>query len=179
MHKQNGSIARSRSREEKLDLVGSLRDIAWRIFEREFSWFNRCDQLVVEGALPKVRLFYVCTETSSSDRRTLVECRFHFDSRQMWIGSIQVAACHRLQGVGRQLVRVAEATANALGMEEVRILPRPSSVGFWLKLDYVSDPRSARVLRKNPADTNEIQTSCRANSFGNKSRDYESACKTC
>jgi hypothetical protein len=48
-------------------------------------------------------------------------------------------------------VEAAEATANALGMAEVRILPVPSSIDFWLKLGYALDPRSARVLWKNPA----------------------------
>jgi GNAT superfamily N-acetyltransferase len=94
-------------------------------------------------------VLYVCTKTSNSDQRTFVDCRFHFQSRQVWIGSIQVAARHRLRGVGRQLARAAEATANALGMEEVRLLPILSAVNFWLKLDYAPDPHVARVLWKN------------------------------
>jgi len=43
-------------------------------------------------------------------------------------------------------------------MEEVRVLPTPSSVVFWLKLDYAADPRSARVLWKNPENVAENQT---------------------
>ncbi len=165
MNKQDGSIERLDSCTARLNSVKDVRDIAWTIFEREFSWFDYCDSLIVEGVFPEVRVFYVCTKTSRLDHCTFIDCRFHFDSRQMWIGSIQVVACHRLQGVGGQLVRAAEATANALEMEEVRILPRPSSVGFWLKLDYAPDPRSARVLWKNLADVEENHTSCRANSL--------------
>ena len=158
MNKHDGSIERFGSCAARRNSVEEVRDVARKIFECEFSWFDPCDPLLVEGVFPEVRVFYVCTKTSSLDHRTFVDCRFHFDSRQMWIGSIQVAARHRLRGVGRQLVRAAEATANALGMEAVRILPRPSSVDFWLKLDYAPDPRSARVLWKNPADVDENRT---------------------
>ena len=165
VNKQDGSIARLESFAVRRNTVNEVRDIAGKMFECDFSWFDHCDPLVVEGAFPEVCVFYVCTKTSSSDQRTFVDCRFHFDSRQMWIGSIQVAACHRLLGVGRQLVSVAEATANALGIEEVRILPMPSSVDFWLKLDYAPDPCSARVLWKNPANVADNQTSRSANWF--------------
>ena len=163
VNKPDGSIGRFESRAVGLKLVSDVFDIARKMFESQFSWFDHCDPLVVEGAFPEVRLFYVCTKTSGSHQLTSVDCRFHFDSRQMWIGSIQVAAGHRLQGVGRQLVTVVEATANALGMEEVRILPMPSSVDFWLKLDYAPDPRSARVLWKNLAIVAVNQRSCRVN----------------
>jgi N-acetylglutamate synthase-like GNAT family acetyltransferase len=143
----------------RLNSISDVRNIARTYFEREFSWFDPRAPLIVTGMFSEVRVFYVCTKTSGSHQLSFVDCRFHFDSRQMWIGSLQVAACYRLRGVGRQLVRAAEATANALGMEEVRILPRPSSIDFWLKLEYASDSRSARVLWKNPANVAESQTS--------------------
>lgn len=165
MNKQKLSIARFDTCAVRHKAVKDVRDVAWKYFECEFSWFDHCDPLIVEGAFPQVRVFYVCTKRSSFDQRTFVDCRFHFDSRQMWVGSIQVAACYRLQGVGLQLVKAAEATANALEMEEVRILPRPSSIDFWLKLNYAPASRSARVLWKNLADVEENHTSCRANSL--------------
>jgi GNAT superfamily N-acetyltransferase len=146
---QDSSIERLETCATRLNSISDVRDIARTYFEREFSWFDHCAPLIVTGIFPQVRVFYVCTKTSNSDQRTFVDCRIHFQSRQMWIGSIQVAARHRLQGVARQLVRAAEATANALGMEEVRLLPTLSAVNFWLKLDYAPDPRVARVLWKN------------------------------
>jgi hypothetical protein len=163
VNNQDGSMERLESPAAGPNIVSDVCHIAQKMFERQFSWFDHCDPLVVEGVFPEVRLFYVGTNTSGTYQLTFVDCRFHLDSRQLWIGSIQVATCHRLQGVGRQLVQVVEATANALEMEEVRILPRPSSVDFWLKLDYVPDPRTARVLRKNLTDVAWNQTSGRAN----------------
>lgn len=159
MSKQDGTISRIDSCSVRRKSACDVRDIARKMFECQFSWFDQCDPLIVEGAFPEIRVFYVCTTTSNLDHRTFVDCRFHFDSRQMWIGSIQVAACHRGQGIGRQLVRAAEATASALGIAEVRILPMPASVDFWLKLDYAPDPRSARVFWKNPAEATENRAS--------------------
>ena len=173
MNGQDGSIDGLGSCTAKRNSVKDVRDIARKIFKDEFSWFDYDDPLFVEGVFSQVRVFYVCTKTSVCDQRTFLDCRFHFDSRQMWIGSIEVAAHRRLHGIGRQLVRVAEATGNALGMEEVRILPLSSSVEFWLKLGYSPNPRMARVLRKNLADVEESQKSYRANSLCTSSSSAE------
>jgi histone acetyltransferase (RNA polymerase elongator complex component) len=165
VNKQNGSIQRFDSCAIGQKAAEDVRDIAWKNFECEFPWFDHCDPLIVEGKFSQVRVLYVSTKTSSLEQRTLVDCRFHYDSRQMWIGSIHVVACHRHQGVGRQMVKAAEATAKALGMEKVKILPRSSSVDFWLKLGYTPDSRMTRVLCKNPADTEKNQTYCGVNSW--------------
>ena len=149
MSKQDGTISQIDSGSVRRKSACDVRDIARKMFECQFSWFDQCDPLIVEGAFPEIRVFYVCTTTSNLDHRTFVDCRFHFDSLEMWIGSIQVVACHRGQGVGRQLVRAAEATANALGIEEMRILPTPAAVGFWSKLGFRLAPRSARVMWKS------------------------------
>jgi len=95
---QDGSIDRLGSCTTRRKSVQNIRDIAGKILEDGFSWFDRCDPLVVEGAFSEIRIFYICRKTSSSDQHTFVDFRVHFDSRQMWIGFIQVAACHRLQG---------------------------------------------------------------------------------
>jgi len=155
MNGQNCSIDRLGSRTTRRNSVKDIRDIAGNILEDGFSWFDHGGPLVVEGAFSEIRVFYICRKTSSSDQHTFVDFRVHFDSRRMWIGFIQVAACHRLQGVGRQLVKVVETTANVLGMEEARILPLTSAIDFWLKLDYVPHPRMTRVLWKNLADVEE------------------------
>ena len=139
--------------------IKDIRSAARTGFEHEFSLFDHRDPLIIEGVFPEVRVFYICAKASDSVHRTYVDCRFHFDSREMWIGSIQVAASHRHRGFGRGLVRAVEATAVALGMKEIRILPTPSAVEFWLKLDYLSDPRAARVLWKNSGIVAENQAS--------------------
>ena len=149
MSKQDGWIERLDTRVSRLNSVCDVREIARENFERECSWFDDGAPIIVEFAYPEVRVFYVHTRTSNSDQRTFVDCRFHLVCGVMWIGSIQVAARHRLKGVGRQLVRAAEATANALGIEEVKVLPMLSSVDFWLKLGYAQDPHVARVRWKN------------------------------
>lgn len=161
--KQDGSASCLETHTANLELVST---IARKMIESGFSWFDPCDPLVVERTFSEVRVHYVCAKISSPGQRTFVDGRFHFDSCQMWIRSIQVAACHRLQGVGRQLVSVVEATANALGMEEIRILPTPSSVGFWRKMGYAPDIRSARVFWKEPAHAAENRQ--RRNRIGSK-----------
>jgi GNAT superfamily N-acetyltransferase len=148
----DGSIARLELPAARWNSISDIRGITGTMFESQLPRFDHCDTLTVDGAFPAIRICYVSPGASNSDDRTVVDCRLHFDSRQMWIRSIQVPVCHRRQGVGRQLVAAAEATANALGMEEVRILPVTSSVEFCLKLNYAPAPRSARVFWKNLAD---------------------------
>lgn len=149
MSKQDGTICCVDTCAVRLDSVYVVHDVARQMFEGRFPWFDRSDPLIVEGALPEVRVFYVCRKTSNSEHRSFVDCRFHFDSREVWIGSIQVATSHRRQGIGRQLVRVVEATADALGIEIIRIFPTPTAVGFWSKLGFRLAPRSARVMWKS------------------------------
>ena len=134
----------------RLNLISNVRDIARKMFECQLPWFDHRDLIIVDGAFSEVRICYVSTKASDSDDPSFIDCRLHFDSGVMWISSIKVPAFQRRQGVGRQLVGAAEATANALGMEEVRLLPMVSSINFWLKLDYTPDSHSARVLRKKP-----------------------------
>lgn len=151
MNQQGSSIVRLELCAARLNLICNVRDIAHKMFECHLPWFDHRDLIIVDGAFSEVRICYVSTKASDSDDRSFIDCRLHFDSRVMWISSIQVPAFQRRQGVGRQLVGAAEATANALGMEDVRLLPMVSSINFWLKLDYAPDSRSARVLRKKPA----------------------------
>ena len=134
----------------KIDAISDVRKIAQAIFNKEFSWFVQSDPLVVDVAGSHARIFYVCTRAScGSDENTSVNCRIHFDANKMWISSLHVASLFRLQGLGRQLVQTAEATARALGVETVEIYPFPSSQNFWRKLGYRQNPRMARVMGKH------------------------------
>ncbi len=129
--------------------VSDVHDISRHALTRTFPWFDETDPIIVECVLEEVRLFYICRGRANSEERTFIDCRFHFDSRQLWIGSIQVASCYRSNGVGAQLVRATEAAARLLEMREIRLQPRPSAIGFWERLQYVADPRAVRVMWKD------------------------------
>jgi len=76
--------------------VCHVRAIALKYFEREFSWSDVRSSLIVKGTFQEVRVNWALAKTSDPDQRTFVDCRFHFQSRQMWIGSIQVATRNRV-----------------------------------------------------------------------------------
>jgi GNAT superfamily N-acetyltransferase len=165
LSKQASAVECSAARRCTLETV---HNIVVRTFERDFSEYERRDKLVVEGILPEVRVLYVCKKLSRFDQRSCIDYRFHLDSRQIWIRSIQVATSHRRHGIGSQLVRVAEATANAMGIEEIRILPIPSSIDFWISLGYAPDPSSARVMWKDPANIPRMQKNRKSNGYSHQ-----------
>jgi GNAT superfamily N-acetyltransferase len=72
----------------------------------------------------------------------------------LWIAHVHVCWSLRGQGLGRELVLAAEATARAIGLPAVRVYPLPHAADFWRLLGYVPDPRTARVLRKRVGSAN-------------------------
>ena len=95
-------------------------------------------------------MFYASGQASpGSPDATFLECRFDFAASEMWIGRLQVSAIQRLQGLGRELVQVAEWTAAAMDMREINIFPLSGSVEFWQKMGYTRQPRMTRVLCKD------------------------------
>jgi len=64
--KQDSSIECIDSCAAKLNSVSSVRTLARQMIEREFSWFDHRDRLVVEGSFLEVRMLYVCAKRSSS-----------------------------------------------------------------------------------------------------------------
>ena len=126
-----------------------IRDTISDILRSCFYWFDQNDQLIVQCSGRGVRVVYVSARASQcSDDTTRVEYRFGVDSKQFWIGSIQVAQSHRFQGIGSQLVKAAEEFARAVGSEVINVLPIPSALAFWVKMGYSKHPRIARVLHK-------------------------------
>jgi len=71
------------------------------------------------------------------------------DSSEAWIANLQVAASYRSQGLGRELVQVAQAIAGAMGIPVVNVFPLPSSLDFWRKMGYTPTPCMTRVLRRD------------------------------
>ncbi len=115
-----------------------------------FSWFEQDDPLVVEQRVRQVSVFYACLRASrGSPDASSLECRFDFDAREMWISRLQVSVVNRSQGLGRELVQVAEVIAAATGMRVINIFPLSGSVDFWRKMGYTKRPRTTRVLCKN------------------------------
>ncbi len=133
----------------KTETVSEIYLTVHGILSADFCWFDQDDPLVVECGAGQVRVCYFSRRASpGSGDTTFLKCRFDFDSSQMWIGSIQVAASYRRQGLGRQLVQTAEEIARAMELGVVNVLPLASSQQFWLKMGYTRNPRTARVLWK-------------------------------
>jgi GNAT superfamily N-acetyltransferase len=136
-----------------------IRQVVSTILCDTFSWFNKDDPLVVEQQVRQVRVFYACFRDSRGfPNGTILECRIDLDAGNMWIGNLQVSAAHRLQGLGRELARVAERLAVALEMREINIFPLLGSVDFWRKMGYTKKPRTTRVLCKNVVVKRELAT---------------------
>lgn len=124
-----------------------------------FSWFDVVDPIVVEQQIRQTRVFYTCRRASrGSLDATFLECRLHFDSSEMWIGRLQVSVAHRMQGLGGELVRVAERIAAGMEMREINVVPLSGSVDFWRKMGYTTKPLTARVLCKHVASSSSIDT---------------------
>jgi len=137
----------------KTETVSDIYQTVHGILSAGFFWFDQDDPLVVECGVPQVRVFYVSTRASpGSGDTTFLDCRLNFDSREMWVGSIQVAASYRRQGLGQQLVQTAEDIAHAMEIGVVNVFPLTCSEHFWLKMGYTPRPRTARVLWKHPND---------------------------
>ena len=130
--------------------VGEIRETVRAILQEQFPWFNQGDPLVVENVVRQLRIFYTCVRASRGcPDAAILECRVDFDLNRMWIGSIEVAPSHRLQGIGRHLAQAAEAMARAMGVQTINVYPLPSSLDFWRKTGYRPDCRTARVLCKD------------------------------
>jgi len=134
----------------KTETVSDIYQTVHGILSADFCWFDKDDPLIVECGTGQVRVFYLSRRASpGSDATTFLKCRFNLESSQMWIGSIQVAASYRRQGLGRQLVQMAEEIAHAMEIGVVTVFPLTSSQHFWSKMGYTSKPRTARVLWKH------------------------------
>ena len=135
----------------KTETVSEIYQTVHGILSTDFCWFGQDDPLVVECGARHVRVFYLSRRASPGSRdTTFLECRFNLESSEMWIASIQVAASYRRQGLGRQLVQMAEEIANAMEIGVVNVFPLTCSQHFWLKMGYTPKPRTARVLWKRP-----------------------------
>jgi GNAT superfamily N-acetyltransferase len=113
--------------------------------------FNREDSVLVENRLSEMRLVYVCRQASCDPQDvTRMECRIHSDSREVWIGALQVASMYRLRGLGRQLALAVERMACRLDLDVINVFPLASAQRFWENLGYRPHPSTVRVFVKRP-----------------------------
>ena len=123
--------------------------LARSAFREKVSCFDEGDPVVVENGFQQTRILYICVRASGgTSESTFVECRIDFDSRQMWIGALEVSTSFRLQGLGRQLAEAAEEIARQIGIGMVNVFPLPSAQAFWRKMGFRPHPRMARVLSR-------------------------------
>lgn len=129
--------------------VESLGAAARIAFAEHVRRFDERDQVIVHVEPPQLRLIYVSVRASrQSSSATFIQCKVDDEREQMWITSLQVSDALRRQGLGREMVAAAEATARAIGMSRVSVLPYVSAVAFWDSLGYVPESRMSRVLQK-------------------------------
>ena len=134
----------------KTETASEIYQTVHGILSSGFYWFDQGDPLIVECGAGQVRVFYLSNRTSTGCHdTTFLKCRFNLESNQMWLGSIQVAASYRRQGLGRQLVLTTEEIARAMAVGAVNVFPLASSQHFWGKMGYTPHPRTARVLWKH------------------------------
>ena len=130
--------------------VSEMRETVRAVLNDRFPWFHDEDPLVVEEGIRRARIFYTCHRASRGcPDTTFLEIRLDFDSGEAWIANLQVAAAYRRQGFGRELVRVTEAIAGAMGIRFVNVFSLPSSLDFWRKMRYTPRPHMTRVLRRD------------------------------
>jgi GNAT superfamily N-acetyltransferase len=103
----------------------------------------------VDCGITAVEINYVASGVSAlQGESTSMDLQCHNDCLEMWIRQLEVATPFRLQGLGTDLVSVAESIAAGLGMRKVHVLPLSHARQFWRKLGYVPEEKTARVLVK-------------------------------
>jgi GNAT superfamily N-acetyltransferase len=145
-HSTPGPLARSPA---PTKLPKAVCRIARAALRKHFAPARASDDLQVECETVAVQISYVASDLSMPrGEATTLELRCHFDSLDMWIRELHVAAPFRSRGLGTDLVMAAESIASALGMRAVQVLPLSPARRFWSKMGYVPQKRTARVLVK-------------------------------
>jgi GNAT superfamily N-acetyltransferase len=126
-----------------------LTTLARTAFAAHVRLYDTRDQLRVQAEARAVQLAYVSVRAGeTSPGATYIQCRMDRDYSQMWITFVQVAGELRRQGLGRDMVRAAEATARAAGLHTIRVFPVMPAIRFWKSLGYTPDDHTSRVLQK-------------------------------
>lgn len=128
----------------------SLEAAARSAFAEHVRLYDDGDQIIVDVELRQLRFVYVnfrASRQSGSD--TFIECHVAKSCEQMWISRLQVSDPLRRQGLGREMVEAAEATARAIGVPVIKVYPLIGAAGFWEQLGYTPDQRFARVQQKD------------------------------
>jgi GNAT superfamily N-acetyltransferase len=127
----------------------SLEAAARLAFASHVRLYDEQDQIIVHAEPHELRLVYLSVRASrQASAATFIQCRVDGECEQMWITSLQVSDALQRQGLGREMVEAAEATAKAMGFSSIKIYPLMDAVGFWKSLGYTPDAHISRVLEK-------------------------------
>ena len=122
------------------------------IAHRSFSERLNCSEKQHSGRLGLEQhcsqLILTYSKSHQSDAESKIHCRFHLKARHARIGAIDVVEHYRRKGIGRQQVAAVEEISRHLEISQVRVLPIPSSIGFWEKLGFLPHESAARILNK-------------------------------
>ena len=132
------------------DTAHDIENMATCIFRKKVSFFSNNDTLIYKKVHQNIKIVYYSKLVSDlpSDL-TGIELYFCLDTKDMWIGSLHIAASFRSIGIGRQLVRAAEEVAHFINFESINVFPIQSSRSFWLKLGYRPHCSTYRALSKS------------------------------
>ena len=126
-----------------------LAHLVHAVFQSGASPFVESDSLHVDSHRNHIRVTYTCHRLSPESEKTRIDMRCHFQTLEMWIGTLRVATEFRSRGVGTQLVEAAEAVGRRLGMKTVSILPFQSARPFGRKLGYRPHHSTAHAMSKS------------------------------
>lgn len=118
-------------------------------FQGAISYFAESDSFHVNSHHSHIRVTYICDHMSGDSEKTQIDMRCHFDSMEMWIGTLRVATDFRSRGVGTQMAQAAEAVGRRLSMKTVSVLPFQSARPFWRKLGYQPHISTAYAMSKS------------------------------
>jgi GNAT superfamily N-acetyltransferase len=155
-HSMSRSTSQRRARTRRDQVAGpSLEATARTAIAEHVRLYDARDLVVVHDEACRLRLVYRSARASPQRRPAAsLQCCVDSPRGPLWIAHVHVCRRLRGQGVGRELVLAAEATARAIGLPAVRVYPLPDAADFWRSLGYVTDPRTARVLQKRVGAAN-------------------------
>jgi predicted N-acetyltransferase YhbS len=121
-----------------------------RLLRTHFRHYAACDGVHVNVRLEMVQIRYACRSLGNSLFGTHLDLAVHPYAGALWIADVQVAPRLRRRGTGKELVRVSDRIARALGLERILVMPLLGTASFWRGLGFVPEGKTARVLTRRP-----------------------------
>ncbi|REK17583.1 MAG: GNAT family N-acetyltransferase [Planctomycetota bacterium] len=109
------------------------------------------DSALVESQAGHTRVAYEAALVGEGIERARIHLAVPENEDTAWIEDLFVSPEFRQQGIGRQLVRAAEALVFRWNALAVNVWPLQGSHGFWEKLGYQPHECICRVMTKSVA----------------------------